>query len=246
MRTGSEGLALIKVSEGYGKRLPNGSCQAYLDTLVSPSKRSPGYKGLWTIGYGCTVGVTAGMVWTERQATRALQREIAKHEAALNAKMRQYKVALDQNQYDALISASYNLGTASTLITSVLQLLANGNEAAAANQFLKYNRAGGVTRGGLVTRRRKERALFLEHTTGTLTRASRKLTWLQRIRAAIASSGVVGYFTWDNFAQVQTYITDHIALILIGTGISVWVILKIFDALIRQDHKQGRYTPSKD
>lgn len=246
MRIANAGLQLIKISEGYHTKLPNGDCKAYLDKLVKPAYRSPGYNGLWTIGYGCTVGVTKGMVWTEKQATAALMREIAKHETALNAKIKQMGIKLDQNQFDALISASYNLGIASKLITSVLLLLQSGDEAGAARVFPKYNKAGGIVRKGLVTRRAREAALFLKHTPETLTEASRKLTWMQRIRMFIASLGLGTYLTWDTFAQVKTFATDNAGLLLLGAGAAVWLLTKFVTYTTTQDYERGAYTPSGD
>lgn len=250
MRIGSKGLSLIKSFEGYETRLPNGSCQAYLDTLVSPRLRSPGYKGLWTIGYGCTVGVTSGMVWSEYQATRALMREVYKHESALNANMKKYGVKLDQNQFDALVSASYNLGSASTLIFNVLTKLAAGDEAGAKAVFLKYNRAGGRVIPGLTRRRQAEADLFDMHTQGTLVAASSKLSWMKRIRAFIASLGLGTYFTWDNLTQVQDFIKDNptqvAAYALLFSGGAFWLFSRWMEYKALQDNHAGRYTPSGD
>lgn len=244
MKLGAKGLALIKEFEGYHKRLPDGSCQAYLDTLVRPALRSPGYKGLWTIGYGCTKGVTEGLVWTEKQATRALMAEIATHETALNAKMRKLGVSLDQNQYDALISASYNLGSGSKLITGVLDRLKKGDESGAAALFLKYNKAGGVVRKGLVRRRAAEAKLFKMYVAKDIIATSKKLTWLQRFRIWLSSLGLGAYLTWENVEQARQFMTDNMGLIVLGVGATAWLVTKWVESRTVQDYEEGRYVPS--
>ena len=72
MKLSSAGLDLIKEFEGYLRRLPDGSCEAY---------RCPA--GVWTIGWGCTKGVAPHLVWTREQAEAALRREIEEFETAV-------------------------------------------------------------------------------------------------------------------------------------------------------------------
>ncbi len=246
MRVGVAGLNLIKEFEGYEKRLPDGSCQAYLDTLVSPNLRSPGYRGLWTIGYGCTVGVTEGLVWTEAEATRALMREVNKHTAALTKKARKYGVKLDQNSFDALTSASYNLGSASTLIDRVLTKLAAGDEDGAADVFLQYDHAGGRKYAGLTRRRRAERQLFLTHTQVTLARDVPTLYILKKIRAFFASLGLGAYLTWDNFAQLETYAKDHFGILCLSVVGLSWLGWKAIEYFVFKDHVKGKLNTSGD
>ena len=52
--------------------------------------------GIWTIGYGHTLGVKAGQAITEAQATEFLKQDL---QAAANAVGRLIKVALNSNQY---------------------------------------------------------------------------------------------------------------------------------------------------
>jgi len=84
------GLDFIKGFEGYHRALPNGDCVAY---------RCPA--GVLTLGYGCTVGIKPGMVWTRQQAEDALRREISTFEAGV---VRLVTVPINQNEYDALVS----------------------------------------------------------------------------------------------------------------------------------------------
>jgi lysozyme len=144
----AKGLNLIKEFEGYHTRLPNGDCIAYL----CPAK-------VLTIGFGCTEGVKHGMIWTKAQAEAALKKEIAKHEAAV---ARLVSVDINQNQRDALISFSYNVGSSALSKSTLLKKLNRGDYAGAQAEFMKWNKAGGKQLRGLSIRRAKEAALFAE------------------------------------------------------------------------------------
>lgn len=151
-----EGFRLIRSFEGYGKKLANGDCCAYQTPLK-------GGLDIPTIGYGCTEGVRMGMVWTKDQAEAALRREIAKHELAVSSLV---KVALNQNQINACVSLSYNIGTGigsknrGFANSSVLSNINAGDMTAASKAFLLYDRAKGQVEPGLVSRRTRESALF--------------------------------------------------------------------------------------
>jgi lysozyme len=69
--------------------------------------------------------------------------------------------ANSQAQFDALVSFSFNLGLGS-LQSSTLRMKYNrGDIAGAADEFLKWNKAGGKILKGLTRRREAERLLFL-------------------------------------------------------------------------------------
>lgn len=148
MQISKKGLDLIKSFEGYLRKLPDGSCMAY---------RCPA--GVWTIGHGVTEGVREGMRMTRAEADVALHREIAKHEAAV---ARLVAVDLNQNQRDALISFSYNVGSGALGRSTLLKKLNRGDYPGAQAEFLKWNKAGGKQLRGLSIRRAKEAALFAE------------------------------------------------------------------------------------
>jgi len=140
MRTSDQGISLIKSFEGL--RL-----QAYQDSV-----------GVWTIGYGATRGVKAGMTITMDQAERMLVNDVQRFEPDLD---RLVKVPLNQSQWDALMSFVYNLGAANLESSTLLKLLNQKDYASAADQFQRWNRAGGKVLQGLVARRAAERAMFL-------------------------------------------------------------------------------------
>lgn len=150
MQISDKGLELIKSFEGFHDRLPDGSCRAYLDKLAKPH--------IWTIGWGCTEGVTEGMVWTREEAEQGLRREIAKHEAHV---LRLVQVELNQNEFDALTSFCYNLGPGNLGKSTLLRKLNKGDRRGAAKEFRRWNQAGGKVWLGLVDRRAREATLFL-------------------------------------------------------------------------------------
>ena len=141
MRTSQRGLSLIKSFEGL--RL-----QAYQDAV-----------GVWTIGYGTTRGVKAGMAITKEQAERMLMDDVQRFEPEIE---RLVKVQLNRNQWDALMSFTYNLGAANLESSTLLRKLNAGDYTGAAEQFPRWNKAGGKVLPGLVRRRAAEQALFME------------------------------------------------------------------------------------
>lgn len=113
--------------------------------------------GIWTIGYGHTAGVTAGMKITPAQAIQYLETDLAFAGFAVS---RLVHVPLNQNQYDALTDFVFNLGSGSLAGSTLLKLLNAGDYAGAAAQFGLWVRAGGKVLPGLVTRRAAEAKLF--------------------------------------------------------------------------------------
>lgn len=122
--------------------------------------------GVWTIGWGTTEPVNGvkphqGMVITQAQADQLLINHLKTYENAVN----KLGVSLNQNQFDALVSFCYNLGTGifkGNLITAIK----GGNWSNVASQMLLYNKArvGGILTElkGLTRRRQAESELFLK------------------------------------------------------------------------------------
>jgi lysozyme len=148
MQISDEGLRLIKSFEGYLARQKDGSCAAYL----CPANVA-------TIGWGCTEGVKLGMVWTLAEAEAGLKREIAKFETAV---MKSVTVEMNQNEFDAMVSLAYNIGASAFNRSTVLKRLNKGDRAGAAQAFEFWNKGGGRVLNGLVSRRKREAALFLK------------------------------------------------------------------------------------
>lgn len=115
--------------------------------------------GVWTIGYGHTMGVKQGDTLPSNQAAKALLKEDLKKYGDYVNNCRQkglISFPLNQNQFDALASFAYNCGNGS------LQKLVSGRNAATiAEKLLLYNKGGGKVLAGLTKRRQEERELFL-------------------------------------------------------------------------------------
>lgn len=150
MKTGAKGQALIKSFE---------SCKlkAYPDPKTGGAP--------WTIGWGHTgPEVKPGLVWTQAQADAAFLSDLAVFERDVTSLV---KVPLTQNQFDALVSFAYNVGSdidaddnAEGLGDStLLKKLNAGDYAGAADEFLKWRKP--INLPGILRRRKAERALFL-------------------------------------------------------------------------------------
>lgn len=113
--------------------------------------------GVWTIGYGHTSGVRPGMSVTRGEALRLLQHDA--HTAA-NAVRRHVRVPINQYEFDALVSLTYNIGVGGFASSTVLRELNRGHRYRAGLAFLMWNKGGGRVLLGLSRRRRAERGMF--------------------------------------------------------------------------------------
>lgn len=120
-------------------------------------------RGIWTIGWGHTGSdVGPNQVCTPDQADTWF---ISDTQAAVHGVWRTVDVALTQNQFDALVSFTFNVGVGSEAHSTLVKLLNAGNVQGAADQFLVWNHVDGIPNAGLTRRREAERALFLDQTT---------------------------------------------------------------------------------
>ena len=154
LKTGQAGLDLIKQFEGC--RLTAYKCPA----------------GVWTIGYGHTSGVASGQTITQAQADKMLVEDVDRFEKNVNKYYDKYR--WNQNEFDALVSFAFNLG-------SIDQLTAGGtrNREVIAQKMLQYNKAGGKVLAGLTRRRKAERELFLKSCDVATIKAAEELPTLR-------------------------------------------------------------------
>ena len=126
-------------------------------------KKLAAYKdivGVVTIGYGHTgPDVKMGQVITEQQALDLLAKDVSKFATGVTQLV---KVPITQNQFDALVSFSYNLGLNTFQHSSILRLINSGKPVQAAAVIKQYDHAGGKVVAGLTRRRLAETALFLK------------------------------------------------------------------------------------
>ena len=140
LKISREGISFIKRWEGC--RLKAYQCSARV----------------WTIGWGHTKTVKSGMVITQARANELLAEDLIEYDQAV---INFVKVNLTQNQRDALVSFCFNVGIGAFHKSTLLRVLNQGNYSEAANQFMRWNRAGGKIVQGLNNRREAERKLFL-------------------------------------------------------------------------------------
>jgi lysozyme len=128
-------------------------------------ERLTGYKdprGIPTIGVGHTgevnnLPVSVGMTITPEQSVALLKNDLAWVERTLASAV---TIEIGQNQYDALCSLIFNIGATAFKHSTLLSLLNRGLFAAAADEFLKWRKAGRDP-DILLPRRQRERAYFL-------------------------------------------------------------------------------------
>ena len=113
--------------------------------------------GVWTIGYGTTRGVKPGQIITTDEAQELLEADVMRFEPEVH---RLVKVDLNSNQWDALLSFTYNLGASNLASSTLLKKLNSGDYAGAASEFERWVHAGGRRLEGLVRRRKAERTMF--------------------------------------------------------------------------------------
>lgn len=115
--------------------------------------------GVWTVGVGHTGSdVFPGLAITQQRADQLLQQDLQSFEVGVQ---KMVKVALNPNQFGAIVSFAFNCGLESLDESTLLADLNAGNYSAAADQFLLWDRADGQELPGLLRRRKAERALFL-------------------------------------------------------------------------------------
>ena len=120
--------------------------------------------GVWTIGIGTTIypngiKVKKGDKCILEQAKEYFAHDLKSFEKTVNDSV---KAPLTQNQFDALVSLTYNIGSTAFKNSTLLKKLNAKDYAGAADQFLRWNKGGGKVLKGLVRRRDAERSLFLK------------------------------------------------------------------------------------
>lgn len=119
--------------------------------------------GVWTIGFGTIkypngVRVKKGDTCTLDQAKEYMRHDLIEFEHTVNSSV---KVPLNQNQFDALVSLAYNIGSNAFKSSTLVKKLNTGDYQGAADQFNVWINAGGKRMQGLVNRRDREKLLFL-------------------------------------------------------------------------------------
>lgn len=115
--------------------------------------------GVWTLGYGFTDGVHEGDTITRAGADLRLEDELEEYEQAVWAAT---GGNVNQNEFDAMVILTFNIGIAGFKRSTVLKAHNRGDKPAAARAFGLWNKAGGKVDKGLVRRRALEAVWYLE------------------------------------------------------------------------------------
>lgn len=159
MITSEKGIKLIKHFEGCHNK-------PYLCPAL-----------LWTVGYGHVLYPEQGRLklserksyllkaehnrsYTQEEVDGLLKQDLQRFERGV---LRYITVPLKQNEFDALVSFSFNLGLGTLQRSSVRSKLNRGDKEAAIDTLLKYCMAGGKILRGLQRRRAAEADLFFSH-----------------------------------------------------------------------------------
>jgi len=113
--------------------------------------------GVWTIGYGHTAGVHAGMTITQEQAEASL---LADLQTATNAVEYSVHTPLTFEEESALVDLVFNIGSGNFSHSTLLKLLNAGDFTGATLEFDKWDKAGGKVLAGLLRRRQAETDMF--------------------------------------------------------------------------------------
>lgn len=142
METSQVGIDLISKFEGL-----------YLKAYLCPA-------GVKTIGYGHTKGVNMTDVITKEQAINFLKEDLKVAEKCVSL---QVHTAINQNQFDSLVSFIFNLGAGNFAMSGLRKKVnTNPNDITIKDEFVKWVYAGKKILPGLVSRRKAEAELYFK------------------------------------------------------------------------------------
>lgn len=128
-------LVSIAAHEGYRQK-------AYQDV-----------RGVWTVGYGETKGVTKDSSMTRLEAQERLSQSAAEHAKGM---VQCIKVPISQGEFDAYSSFTYNIGVRAFCTSTLVKKLNQKDYDGACKELLRWTQAGGKVYPGLVKRRQQE------------------------------------------------------------------------------------------
>lgn len=154
-RIGPDGVALIKRFEGCARLRRDGMVEAYPDPGTGAEP--------WTIGWGATGAglepgsrIGPGTVWTQKQCDARLDDDLKRYAREVAAAIGDAPTS--QGQFDAMVSFHYNTGAIARATLTRRHIA--GDHEGAAQEFKRWNKAGGRVLKGLVRRRSAEEQLY--------------------------------------------------------------------------------------
>lgn len=170
MKISKNGLINLKTWEGSVVR--DGLHRPYDDDNGREVQRGGSFVGYLTVGYGhlldkselnleaLFIGDDMIEYWnglTESQALSLLDEDLDWAEEAVRNGV---EVEINQNQFDALVSFTFNTGGTAFRKSTLLQLLNRGLHHEVPTQMARWNRSGGRVMQGLIRRRQHEADLW--------------------------------------------------------------------------------------
>lgn len=150
-------LALVKKGEGC-------HLTAYPDPKWHGIKRTPviwsEWGKPWTIGWGETLGVREGDVWTQEKADKTLEARVAGFLLRCLKSCPQLHLEPPE-RIAACVSLAYNIGSGSFAASTVRARTMRSEYLGAGDAFRLWNKAGGLVMRGLTLRRERERTVYL-------------------------------------------------------------------------------------
>ena len=146
MKISQKGLDLIKHYEGC-------HYEPYRDPI-----------GLYTVGYGHLIGdgKSLPIEWfrrfTQEEVDELLKKDLERFERGVS---RLCPNNLTQPRFDALVSFAFNVGLGNLQASTLRRKHNRSDVFGEAQEFLKWNKAGGKILRGLTRRRESESALYL-------------------------------------------------------------------------------------
>lgn len=142
MKIGDKGLDLIKKFEGFSDK-----------EYICPAGKA-------TIGYGHVILASESFEepMTRLEAENLLKKDLEPRQKSLNSFL---KVNINQNQFDALMSLIYNIGTGNFQKSTLLKFVNDRLFDKVPDQFRRWSYVNGKISKGLANRREEEIKLWL-------------------------------------------------------------------------------------
>jgi len=139
---------------------PSAACIAFIKDFekcrLTAFKPTPNDN--WTIGWGATgPGIKEGLVWTQEQADRRFEADLAGFAAQVNKGIAAHTT---QGQFDAMVSLAYNIGAGGFHASTLRRLHNAADIAGALKEFARWDKQAGVALAGLTRRRRAEATMY--------------------------------------------------------------------------------------
>ena len=151
----------MSIIQNHGKKIGAAALCASLVVGFEGMRHTVYYDviGVPTYCVGETKNPHPGHVYSTAECMNILEGRLAEFQRGVDACVH---VSVPDTREAALVSLAYNIGTGAFCRSSVVRALNEGRVGEACNDFLKFNRAGGVVFPGLTRRREAEWKLCLE------------------------------------------------------------------------------------